>query len=258
MPSILRDHADALEPQAPSAAFDELIRQVQHQLQNDTARVSIASAQKTADGLRIGVDIVNLTGHKFPTGFPSRRAWLHVTVRDADGGVVFESGRWNDRGQLVDSSDAVLAIEQVDGPVEPHRDTVNASEQVQIYEPIMAGTDGQAVFRFLRAETYAKDNRLLPKGWSSAHAQASDTAPAGVDGDENFRGGADRVVYEVVLDELDGEFTVDAELVYQALGARFAAEIFTADTRPMKVFEQYYDEADVTPELVSGDTAVVE
>ncbi len=26
--------------------------------------------------------ITNLTGHKFPTGYPSRRTWLHVTVRD--------------------------------------------------------------------------------------------------------------------------------------------------------------------------------
>ena len=38
------------------------------------------------------IAIRNLAGHKLPTAYPSRRVWLHVSVRDPSGGRVFESG----------------------------------------------------------------------------------------------------------------------------------------------------------------------
>ena len=48
--------------------------------------------RSTASTLAFDVDVRNLTGHKFPTGYPSRRTWLHVTVRDGQDASVFESG----------------------------------------------------------------------------------------------------------------------------------------------------------------------
>ena len=46
-----------------------------------------ASSGPTMAGGTLALDVVvrNLTGHKFPTGYPSRRAWLHVTATDRAG-----------------------------------------------------------------------------------------------------------------------------------------------------------------------------
>ena len=47
-----------------------------------TATMSVERADVAGGRLDFDVAVQNLTGHKLPTGYPSRRAWLHVTVRD--------------------------------------------------------------------------------------------------------------------------------------------------------------------------------
>ena len=60
-------------------------------LKTQTAQLEIGPI--TSNGGRASSRCIhNLSGHKFPTAYPSRRAWLHVTVRDAAGRLVFESG----------------------------------------------------------------------------------------------------------------------------------------------------------------------
>jgi hypothetical protein len=258
VPGILRDHADALQPQASAGQFDALIAKVRDQLRNRTATVSIKSLQKTGDGLSFRVALENLAGHKFPTSFPSRRAWLHVTVRDAQGNAVFESGAWDTRGRILGGDGEVLAIEAVDGPIEPHHDQIDSADQVQIYEPVMADPDGNPTYVLLRAAKYYKDNRLLPKGWSSTFVDIDRVAPVGVGSDSTYLAGTDEVTYTVAVDDTTDAFTVEAELVYQVLGARFAAEIFESEANPTRVFEQYYDQADVTPELIGRAEATVQ
>ena len=50
-----------------------------------TAELSIERAELSSGRLIADIRMRNLTGHKLPTGYPSRRAWLHVTVRDGAG-----------------------------------------------------------------------------------------------------------------------------------------------------------------------------
>ena len=53
---------------------------------------------------KLDVAARNLAGHKLPTAYPSRRAWLHVQVRDEVGALVFESGARTTRGRRTGSS----------------------------------------------------------------------------------------------------------------------------------------------------------
>ncbi|HZU45608.1 MAG TPA: hypothetical protein VE994_23225, partial [Terriglobales bacterium] len=56
-------------------------------LQSQAARVSFRNIAVTGGKLQAEVLVENLTGHKLPTAFPSRRAWLHFLVKDRNGRV---------------------------------------------------------------------------------------------------------------------------------------------------------------------------
>jgi hypothetical protein len=70
-------------------------------LASASARLSIESAALSGTTLGFSVVVESLTGHKLPTAYPSRRAWLHVTVRDARDRVIFESGALRPTGSIV-------------------------------------------------------------------------------------------------------------------------------------------------------------
>lgn len=253
IPAILRDHRETLKPNASDEAFDALIDRVRRQLENRTATVEIERAEQGGETLEIEVGIEVATGHKFPTGYPSRRAWLELAVVTESGETIFRSGGVDERGRIVDGDGTPLAFERVDGPIEPHHEIVDADDEVQIYQSVMADAAGETTWRLMRAASYRKDNRLLPHGWSSDHPEIDEMAPVGVDGDENFRGGGDRISYRVPVDGADGPLTIEVALHYQPLSHRYARELFEIDTPAVRDFEFYWNHADRRPETV--DTA---
>jgi cytochrome c553 len=78
--------------------------------------------------LTVRVEVANLTGHKLPTGYPSRRLWLHLVARDGGGQIVFESGRPDERGAL--SGDG-------DGSIRPHLDVVREPGEVAMWQAVL-------------------------------------------------------------------------------------------------------------------------
>lgn len=253
MPSILRQElADAGARDEVLGNFDRAIEATRRLLRESTASIAITEARQLGRRLEVTVSVENLTGHKLPTAYPSRRVWIRLTVSDAAGRVVFGSGQFDDRGRIVDLEGEVLSSELVGGPVELHCGQIDTPSQVQIYESVMEDADGGATYSLLRGARYRKDNRLLPAGWSREHRRGELTAPVAVESDEDFAAGADAVRY--VVDGLPGRgpFKIEASLYYQVLGARYAAELLTHEVPEMTRFARLYADADPRPEVLAS------
>jgi len=263
--AMLRDHADELGIDVPAAAFDATLDATRAQLQQRSARLELRDVKRSksnaADGterelFELALDVQNLTGHKFPSAHPIRRAWLQLVVRDAAGRPIFASGRVNNEGRIVDGRGDLLASEKVGGPIEPHHDVISSSKQVATFESKMGDIDGHPTHLLIRGASYLKDDRLLPKGWSADHKEARRTWPAGTEGDKDFVGGSDRVHFAIDLTgkNAEGPLQVEATLMYQALGGRWAAELFQYDTPEIKRFARYFAAADRSPEVIATAT----
>ncbi len=253
MTQLLRDNRQSLGISTPTTAFDRVIDESRKMLQRDTAKLSISGNRTNATATVVSVTIENLSGHKFPTAYPSRRAWLEFTVRDNHGNIVFESGRVNDKGQIIDGHGKAIATEVAGGPTQPHFDSISSPQQVQIYETFMQDTDGQLTFALLRGSQFKKDNRLLPQGWSRDHVHAQATRPIGIDDDSNFAAGIDTVNYELQLPS--GRYKVEARLLFQSLSSRYVAELLKVDTPEVKTFAGLYSKASLAPEVISTATS---
>lgn len=196
------------------------------------AAVTVVEARRAGGEVVIRIEVANRTGHKLPTGYPSRRAWLHLRVT-AGGAPVFESGATDAAGRLIDDAGQVI-----DGPGrQPHYKEITRAAQVQIYEATLVDDRGQPTHRALAAVDVGKDNRLLPSGWHPSAADARRVSIVGVAADPDFVGGSDRVGYRIAGAPA-GPLTVEVELLYAATspdhvatvgaiatpaGARFAA-----------------------------------
>ncbi|MFO0941221.1 MAG: multiheme c-type cytochrome [Pirellulales bacterium] len=256
MTQLLRDNRQLLKISAPPEAFDRVIEDSRKMLQRDTAKLAIVQHQAESPVSKISVTVENQSGHKFPTAYPSRRAWLELVVRDDGGKIVFESGRVNKAGQICDGQGQPIESELAGGSTLPHFDIISNSQQVQIYETVMLDSDGDLTFALLRGSQFKKDNRLLPKGWSHQHSHAEATRPKGTRNDTNFQAGADTVTYDLKLPS--GLYKIDVRLLFQSLSSRYVAELFTIDTPEVRTFEGLYKYANLAPEVIASETLVLD
>lgn len=205
-------------------------------LQTRAARVTIRKVNVTSGKLDADIFVENLTGHKLPTAFPSRRAWLHVVVRDHNGQTVFESGALNPDGSIkgnVNDTDASRFM--------PHFREITSSDQVEIYEPILKDQDGHVTTGLAAAVGYLKDNRLLPAGFQKQSADKDIAVVGDASDDPNFTDAGDSAHYSVALADAQGPFQIEAELWYQPIGFRWAHNLATYDAPETKRLVDYYD-----------------
>jgi hypothetical protein len=222
---------------SPREMEQAVARTIEH-LQQATASVAIEPVVPAAAGeMSFDVVVVNRAGHKLPTAYPSRRAWLHVTVRDAAGRVVLESGALRPDGSIAgNDNDADPAR------VEPHYARITRGEDVQIYESVMVGADGAPTTGLLTGVRYLKDNRLLPDGFDKTSAPDDVAVHGDASADADFQAGGDRVRYTIDAGSARGPFAVTAELWFQPIGYRWAENLRGYDAPEPRRFVRYWDE----------------
>ena len=249
-----------------TAGFDEQITKTQDMLKTG-GTVTLTDPASNDNTLEFDVEVSNLTGHKLPAGYPSRRVWLHVVVKNDSGQVIFESGKPDARGYI--STDTArlkadcMAVEKLDGfdsslCYEPHRDVIDDASQIAIYETVLGDTNDNITHTLLLGSQYLKDNRIPPEGFSDAKAAIIEPQmiPSGVSGDSDFNCaggtkdcGTDTVHYQVDTTGESGAFTVDVRLLYQATQPAFVDGLHTDGDRVNR-FKQMYDAVPPTVEVL--------
>jgi hypothetical protein len=236
---ILNKYRGELGVAALPQELDAAIRQTRDYLGSAAARVAIETPKVAGGTLAFDVRVENLGGHKLPTAYPSRRAWLHVRVTDDAGAVLFESGAPRPDGSIAGNDNDEDALK-----FEPHHRAITRADEVQIYESIMVDRDGRPTTGLLRGERYAKDNRLLPHGFDKATADANVAVHGDAEGDLDFVGGGDRVSYRVDVGRSRASgLRVEAVLLYQSIGFRWADNLRAYDAPEPQRFVRYYAES---------------
>lgn len=236
MPAILDRYRQELGVTARSEQLERAAEQTRDNLTGSSAKIEIAEVERRGEQLQADVRVVNLTGHKLPTAYPSRRAWIHLTVKDREGQIVFESGALRSDGSIAGNDN-----DRDRTRFEPHYAEITKSEQVQIYEAIMADSKEEVTTGLLSAVRFIKDNRILPRGFDKATAHKDIAVRGAASADEDFTDERDTVHYVVSVGPAQGPLVVEAELWYQPIAFRWAQNLKQQPAAETDRFVSYYN-----------------
>lgn len=250
MLNIMRNNIDDLGILATQENFDSTIALTTRMLQQQTLDVTAEVEEITLDTAFVGIKLKNKAGHKFPSGYPSRRAVLSVVVTSEAGDTLFHSGKFDENYEVFGH----------DPQFEPHYQVINSPQQVQIYEMVQGDVNGQFTTVLERAYMHLKDNRLVPSGFSTLHSAYDTTEIVGAELDPDFNHGptgaegtgTDIVHYHIPLNGYVGTFRVEANVYYQSMPPKWMAPIFAANTPEITTFKTMFDAADRSPVFVGG------
>lgn len=253
MLTMLKNNIAELGLAANAEHFDRTIALTRKMLREKSAILEIVKVEAAEGNLRVDVKITNLAGHKLPTGYPRRRAWIHFVARDRSNGTAFfESG----------SFDGNYEINNLAVPFEPHHDVITTSTQTQIYESLIGDSQGEIANHLLSATQYLKDNRIPPKGF---RLDGPDVNLTGIYGeaanDPNFNhgpngegSGTDIVRYEFPLTIDPANVQLDVEMLFQTIPPRHVNFLRQDPTTETQAFLDKYDEMANEPVLIARDT----
>jgi hypothetical protein len=251
MVQMIKDNKTFLGATAEDWQFDSTISATQNLLRN--AVNMQLHLDSTANGNSyFSVRIENKAGHKFPSGYPSRRAVVQLLVVDALGDTVFRSGTFTSDHRVVGETPQF----------EPHHNIIGSSDVPQIYELIMGDINGNFTSVLERANFMLKDNRIPPQGFTTT-ANDYDTVKISNDAlaDDDFNktnsiegSGVDYVHYAVPLSTVSGSASIYARVFYQSVPPKWVDELFAYNTAEIDTFHSMYNNADKTPILIASDS----
>lgn len=252
MVQLIKDNKNALGVSAPDKNFDSTLSAITQLLRNQTLDIETQHQLSTADTAYFSVKLTNKAGHKFPSGYPARRAILKFTVLKPNGDTLFASGNF----------DGNFEISSLTGPYFPHFNIIDDQQKAQVYEMVMGDVNGDKTTVLERGYSSLKDNRIPPLGFNTLHPSYDTCAIVGdALNDPDFNqtsgiqgSGADIVHYHVPLNGYYGSLDVIAEVVYQAVPPGFLSEMQMYSSTEIDTFLSMYNQADKTPFSIGTDT----
>ncbi len=257
MLKLFRDNIEELGLAATEQQFNESIWATEDMLYNKSINIDLSFLERTADTAFFEMNIANLAGHKFPSGYPSRRVFVEFLVENEFGDTIFISGKTDDTFEVIGHN----------SDYEPHYDIIRAEDEIQIYEMVVADANDNVTTVLVRGEYAFKDNRIPPLGFESTHATYDTVAVFGLANEDlNFNKdnsglegtGADKIQYHVPL---NGEFSmleVSAKVYYQTAPPKWMAELFAEESDEIDKFRALFDAADRQPILLKEASVEVE
>ena len=252
MLNLMKENKEALGINATDEAFDETIAATEDMLQRRSLDLEVTLEEESPDSISFDVAITNLAGHKFPSGYPSRRAVIQFLVITENGDTLFQSGTFDDNWE----------VKNIDDEFEPHYNTINSQDQAQIYEFVTGNSEGKFTTLLEQAFIGLKDNRIPPRGFVKNHStydtvsiQGAALSDADFNLNQSFEGtGKDIVHYIIPLNGYSGIVNVSASVIYQPLPPRWLQPMFDISTPEISTFKAMFDQNDNEPIFMVGDT----
>jgi hypothetical protein len=250
MLELLKDNIDPLDIKATPAQMDSSITKTLNMLQNKTLDLTLTEVNRDEDTVRYEVFLANKAGHKFPSGYPSRRAFIEFVVTNQEQDTVFKSGVLQDD----------FEVEGQNTVYEPHYQMINSEDEVQIYEMVLGDVNNNTTTVLERANTALKDNRLAPIGFTTTHIAYDTTKIYGealTDPDFNKTDGGiegtgtDKVFFHIPLNGYTGNLNTSVRVYYQSVPPRYLEDMFSYNSAEIDSFKVMYNNADKSPVLVA-------
>lgn len=251
MVNLIKQNKTALNVTASDVDFDSTLVETYRMLKQALI-VQLFLDSISTDTAFLRFQITNKAGHKFPSGYPSRRAVVQFIITDQVQDTVFQSGVF----------DGNYEVENIDPVFEPHYNTINQPSQIQIYEMILGDENSDITTVIERADHSLKDNRIPPEGFVTTFSSYDTIKIVGdalndpdFNKDGNNEGTSrDEVHYHIPLSGITGAVNVYARVFYQSVPPRWVQDMFTYSSEAIDTFESMYDAADQSPLMIAHDS----